>query len=301
MSKYHLELKDLEVSYPKATIGPINLQIEPGIIHALIGTNGAGKTTILKTIIGILNPNKGEKRYFDKIFNSDNIEFKKEISYVPDQFDGPKHWNAMQLERFYQYWYPNWDSNLYRELLNELEVPQKTAFERLSAGNKKKLLYSLGLAAKPSLLILDEPTNGLDILAKQQLRARLTEFMETENHSVLITSHQLEEVEAISDMISILDRGQLLGTFTQDQVKRDWKIFWVPSVREDLGESVVRIEKTTENLYKIISSDEKETSQILANKKIPIIRVQSLDLEQIFTEMIQANRKNKSFLSNIPS
>lgn len=205
-----IRLSDVSFGYSrkKLLFEHLNLNLENGAIYGLLGKNGAGKTTLLKLISGILFPSGGHCEVMQFKPEQRLPEFLADLYFIPEELFIPK----MRIERFvntYVPFYPKFDAAVFDKILSEFELDATQMLTELSFGQKKKAMLAFGLATNSSLLILDEPTNGLDIPSKTQFRKVLTETV-SDDRTVIISTHQVRDLGNLMDPIVILDGGKIL-------------------------------------------------------------------------------------------
>lgn len=186
----------------------LSFALKPGSITGLLGKNGAGKTSLLKIVAGLLFPDTGEISVLSHEPRQREPTFLRDIFFVPEEF----HLPSISIENFIRAnspFYPNFDVGQIRRMLKEFELSSEKVIDQLSYGQKKKFLISFALATKCRLLILDEPTNGLDIPSKVIFRKIIAGALD-ENQLVLISTHQVKDVETLIDRILILDEGKII-------------------------------------------------------------------------------------------
>jgi ABC-2 type transport system ATP-binding protein len=204
-----ISVKGLHFNYPKkAVFKGLTLNIKPGYIYGLLGKNGTGKTTLLYSLAGLLFPEKGSVEVLGFVPAERKPTFLKDIFMVPEEFHLPE----VSIQKFVKYtapFYPWFLEDKFLEYLNEFGVPFNSNLQQLSYGQKKKVLISFGLAANTSLLLMDEPTNGLDIAGKSQLRKIIAGAFD-EKKCIIISSHQVKDLENLVDRVTIIDEGDIL-------------------------------------------------------------------------------------------
>ena len=205
-----LKISDLTFSYGKKHLqfDSLSLALRPGSITGLLGKNGAGKTTLLKIIAGSLFPQTGNVEVLNHTPAKREPSFLADIFFVPEEFNLP----SIPIKTFVKAnapFYPSFDHLLMARLLKEFELSEDTVIDKQSYGQKKKFLISFALATKCRLLVLDEPTNGLDIPSKIIFRKIMAGNLD-ENQLVLISTHQVKDVETLIDRIIILDQGKVI-------------------------------------------------------------------------------------------
>lgn len=196
-------------SYPKAPplFQNLAMEIEPGGIVGLLGSNGAGKTTLLKLISGVLFPHSGSIRLAGEYVAPRRPKVQAEIAYVPEQFAVPSL-TVDDYTRFYSPYYPRFDHARLREYLRRFEVAGAQSLPKHSYGQQKKFLIAFALASDATLVILDEPTNGLDIPSKQEFRRLIVEAA-SDQRTVVVSTHQVRDVENLIDPIIVLQNGNV--------------------------------------------------------------------------------------------
>jgi ABC-2 type transport system ATP-binding protein len=187
----------------------LSMQVPEGSIFAFVGPNGAGKTTTIKLLMSLLSPSQGQAH----VLGSDSrrlgpAEFQR-IGYVSENQELPSWMTVEELEAFYQPFYPSWDISFCARLKNQLCLPKGQKMRHLSRGMRMKTALLLALAYRPKLLILDEPFAGLDTLAREEFVQGILEMSENREWTVFISSHDIDEVERLTDWIGVLNRGQL--------------------------------------------------------------------------------------------
>ncbi len=205
-----ITIEDVQFNYRRkpSLFDGLALKIPAGNIYGLLGKNGAGKTTLLKMISGLLFPQKGRVDVLGHTPEHRSPEFLKEIFLINEEFILPE----MTIKRYvdlFSPFYPGFDHEAFRNYLAEFDLPKNQRITSLSYGLKKKFLLAFGLATECSILILDEPTNGLDIPSKSQFRKIVANAIHPER-TILISTHQVRDVEHLIDPIIILDEGQIL-------------------------------------------------------------------------------------------
>lgn len=206
-----VELDNLGFSWPRAQqplFDGVTLQLPAGSICGLLGPNGAGKSTLLKLMAGLLFPQQGRCRVLGQDPSRRNPACLADIFLLPEEFALPAL-TADQYAWRYASFYPRFDHARLHALLQEFELPLTQKLNTLSQGQKKKFLLAFGIATNTRLLIMDEPTNGLDIPSKAQFRRVLLKHWD-EQRSFLISTHQVHDFDGLIDAIAIIDKGHIL-------------------------------------------------------------------------------------------
>ena len=212
-----ITLKDLSFSYGKhKVLGNVSLTLEKGKIYGLLGENGVGKSTLLKILSGLLKPEGGECTVFGEVPYSRNPSFLRDVYYLPEDFMGENvvvEKYALQVGEFY----PNFSPDKFRRILGEFGVDGKAKFNKLSLGQQKKAIISLALSLGTGVLLMDEPSNGLDIPSKALLRRLIAENASDEQ-LIIISTHQVKDLENLIDPIIIMDRESVLMNASIEEI-----------------------------------------------------------------------------------
>ncbi len=213
-----IELKNLDFAYSRklTLFKGINLSMQAGSIYGLLGKNGVGKTTMLNLISGLLFPKSGECAVMGYSPQERKVGFLSQLFYVPDEIVLP----AMKLNdyvRVNKVFYPNFSDELLQQCLRDFEVEGNENLAKLSHGQKKKIYISFALACKTKLLLMDEPTNGLDIPSKSTFR-KLMASVATEERCIVISTHQVRDLDNLIDAVVVMDNSRVLLQGTLDEI-----------------------------------------------------------------------------------
>ena len=210
-----IEISNIAKKYKGFSLGPLSLTLPAGCILGLIGENGAGKTTTIKALLGMNRPDSGEIRLHGQPLSAD---LRNETGVVLDEVGLPENLRIPQIEKIMKYSFRNWKSDVFAEYVKKFELPQNKRFRTFSKGMKMKLGLAIALSHDAKLLILDEPTAGLDPLVREELLDILNEFTRDEGHAVLISSHIVSDLEKVCDYIAFLHKGQLMLCEEKDRL-----------------------------------------------------------------------------------
>ena len=223
MSNYAIEIKNLVKKFDGFTLGPIDLSIPKGTIVGYIGQNGAGKSTTIKLLLGLLKIDSGEI----KILGCDNpnsIELKDKLGVVFDELLVPEEMTLVDLEKFCSRVYSKWDREFFYQLKKKFNLSEKQTIKNYSRGMRMKLSMAVALSHNAEILILDEATSGLDPIVREEILDFLLDFMQEENHTILISSHILSDLEKVADYIAFINDGKVLFVETKDGLKENYGI-----------------------------------------------------------------------------
>jgi ABC-2 type transport system ATP-binding protein len=219
MSASAIEFQGVQKSFDLAfSLGPLSLNVPCGSIYALIGPNGAGKSTALNMLMGMGEPTLGSIRVLDRDLRQDEVEIKRRTAYVSPDMDYRAWGTVGRAIDFVRGFYPDWNAARCEELQFSFDVHRDSRVDALSFGTRMKLALVLALSRDAELLVLDEPTLGLDAIARRQLFTELLKFMAGDRRTILISSHQLTDLERFADHAAIMNKGKLLTSGRMDQL-----------------------------------------------------------------------------------
>ncbi len=205
-----IEIKGLCKYYPGFALEDLDLVLPAGCILGLVGENGAGKSTTIRLLLDLIRKDAGSVTVLGREVCDANADIKKDLGVVLDTVGLPLLLKTKRIGRIMKDAFPNWDEQEFENLLDRFNVPKNKVFRDMSNGMKMKTGLAVALAHHPKLLILDEATNGLDPVARDDVNELLMEFTRQEDHSVLISSHLVSDLEKICDYIAFLHKGKLL-------------------------------------------------------------------------------------------
>lgn len=207
-----LELHQVCKTFPKTnfTLDHVSFSIPYGSIMGFVGENGAGKTTTIGCVLNTVSKDSGTIKIFGKELADTDTELKEKIGVVYDGDNFPAYWTAEQLSDVMQGLYANWDNDLFKKYLNDFRLLPNQKIKSYSRGMTMKLAVAAALSHHPQLLILDEATSGLDPIMRDDMLDVFLEFVQDENHSILLSSHITSDLEKISDYITFIHNGKLI-------------------------------------------------------------------------------------------
>lgn len=223
MNSNAIEIRNLVKNFNEFSLGPINLTIPKGVIVGYIGENGAGKSTTIKLILGLLRKDGGSISVLNED-NVDNIAVKDKIGVVFDDLLFPEDMNLSSVEKFCSRVYSKWDNDVFYEYQKRFNLPLQQPIKHYSRGMKMKLSIAIALSHNAELLILDEATSGLDPIVRDDILDLLLEFMQDETHTILISSHILSDLEKVADYIAFIHGGKILFYESKDELKENYVI-----------------------------------------------------------------------------
>jgi ABC-type multidrug transport system ATPase subunit len=208
----------------------LDLTVEPGQVYGFLGRNGAGKSTALRVIMGITAPSAGEVHLFGRRQDREDPAVRRRIGYVAQEQAFYGWMTPVDLGRFVAGFYPTWDDAEYRRLLALLEVPPDRRIQTFSGGNHAKLALAVALAHQPELLVLDEPTAGMDAVARREFLELVRAQAQRAGRATLFSSHLIDEVELAADTLGIIDGGRMLWEGPAGELQRQVRRLRGPAI-----------------------------------------------------------------------
>lgn len=291
MAETVIETKGLGRRFGKAhAVDGLDLSVPRGSVFGFIGRNGAGKTTTVRMLLGLLPMTAGSATVLGLDSRKESFDIKKRVGYVPESHHFYKWMTVGELTRFTSSFYPTWQDGKCAELLTRFELDPRKKVKELSKGMVAKLALTLALAHAPELLVLDEPTGGLDVMVRRDFLESIVRTIQEEGKTVFLSSHVLVDMERVADEIAIIEEGRLVKRATLDELKdkvkkvkltfageppADARIEGARDVARDGREWVVTYEDYTEEKLDEL-------------RKLPIsgLQVIDLDLEDIFVVLV---------------
>ena len=275
-------------------IRELNMEVNDSSVYGLVGVNGAGKSTLLRIIAGVIKPDKGEvKLQGEDLLNDAHL--RRKIAFVPEEPYCPSGSTIRSLKVLYESMY-DFDSVWFREACNAFELNETKALAGLSKGMKRRAALLLSLACNPDLLLLDEAYDGLEPLARLQVKKMLAERMEEKGMSVILSSHSLRELEEICDSFGILDRGSLVDYGDLLEKKRlvnKYQIaFETEKKEEDFRDMDVLSFTSSGRVCNLLIRGEKEEIVEKINAMNPVLLdVLPVNFEELFMSEVREGRQ----------
>lgn len=277
-----------------AALNRVNLHVERGSVYGFLGRNGAGKTTAIRILAGLAQATGGTAQVFGFEVGRDRIEILERTGFVIDKMLIP-YMTGRELLRFNRGFYPAWSDAQARRYADALEIPLDRKFKKLSQGNQTKLCLLMALAQNPELLVLDEPTAGLDPVITDQLLRVLVEDFANDGRTILMSSHHLSEVEKIADWVGILDNGNLLLETRLDDIRASYRRVRVAGEHTPVKSPEVLTAHASEGIteYVLCAGEEKFVAD-LRNNGATVLEVLPMNLSEIFVELVGKENRNVS-------
>ncbi len=288
-----IEMRDVRKAFgKKAVLNGVDLTVPPSQTFAFLGRNGQGKTTTIRTLLGLIRPDAGHVRVLGLDPAADPLALRQRVGYVAEDQQMFGWMRVGQLLSFVAPFYPTWDPARAKALTDRYELPLRTRVRHLSKGQGVRVALVLALAHRPELVILDDPTLGLDPIMRKEFLRDLVTHLQSERVSVFFSSHLLYEIEPVADSVVILDRGRVLRQAATDDLRAAVKRLVAPA--EAAG-----VMRTLPGLLDLADSGRQVTAVVedvaaarpaLAAAGVSAVEV-DLNLDEIFEAFVIGRRK----------
>lgn len=298
-SIYAIEIENLGRTFGKfEAVKGVDLKVLKGTVFGLLGVNGAGKSTIIKMLVGHLRPTYGRIRILGRPLEEDPIEIRKRVAYVSENRYLYEWMTVAESIRFTRAFHANWDDQKAIDLLKRFSLPPEKKVKQLSRGNRARLCLLLALAFNPELIILDEPTSGLDPIVRRDFIENIVSEISEEGKTVLFSSHIVEEVERVADDVGIINEGEMLLVSSIDEIKSSYKRvrYATNGTRPEMAgvPGLLAIENGRHEQVLTVHGFSDETVQALAERGVANPEVLPISLEDIFVNTVRAERERRA-------
>ncbi|KAA6448521.1 ABC transporter ATP-binding protein [Bacillus swezeyi] len=290
-----IELKHVSKTIDgKEVLKDISLKLEQGEIFGLLGRNGSGKTTLLRLIQQILLPDRGDI-YFDSVKIKDHPLVKRNIVYMPVQNTYFDKYNYKQLVNILRNIYPDFDVTYANELMNRYDIPETKKYRELSTGLKKQMSLILSFAIRPAVILLDEPTDGIDAVTRHDVLQLMVDEVAEHHTTILITSHRLEDIERMCSRIGFLEDNTLSNVMDLDDMKGDFikiQMAFEEDVHLKIRERKIPVLDHTGVFYTVLIPKEDDVSkQFLESLSPKVWHELPVSLEEVFIAKFGGKRR----------
>ncbi len=274
-----LEIKHVSKAFSDFCLDNLTLTLPGGCIMGLIGENGAGKSTTIKLILDMLHKDSGTITILGRDNGRDIGLIKEDIGVVMDEVGLPDCLTAKQVGKVMKHTYKKWDEGEYTRLLQKLSLPDNKPFKDFSRGMRMKLGIAIAMSHNAQLLLLDEPTSGLDPVVRDEVVDMFYDFTRDENHSILISSHIVSDLEKLCDYVAFLHKGKLLLCEEKDQLLSEYGIIHCTAEQlSALDENAIRYRKETPY----------GTTVLVSRKHVPATcKISPVSVEELFVFMVK--------------
>ncbi len=282
-----LKIQGLTKKFEGFALDKVSFRVPSGSIVGLIGENGAGKTTTINAALGLIKKDSGEIELFGENVEHLTPSIKEEIGAVFDASNFSEELTPEKLDKVLKDIYTSWDQDLFRQLLDRLEIPFSRKLKTFSKGMKMKLSLAAALSHHPKLLILDEATSGLDPVMRDDILDMFLDFVQEEDHAILVSSHITSDLEKVADYIVFIHKGKIIFSKPKDELLEDYGIIkcgdeqfkaldredWIACRRQDYE-------------WQVLTSDRKK-----AEKKYPKALVMPATIDEIMLLYVKGEQE----------
>ena len=260
-----LEVKNLTKHYDGFTLDHVSFQVPGGCIMGLVGENGAGKSTTIKAILDLVHKDEGNVTFWGREL-SDSSDLKEDIGVVFDGISFYETLTPVQVGKILGAAYRRWDDKLYKQYLERFSIPKEKEIKGLSKGMKAKLSIAAALSHRPKFLIMDEATSGLDPVMRDDMLDVFLEFVQDEEHSILMSSHITTDLEKVADYITFIHQGKLLFCKSKDELRYQYGIVRCgAAVFEQMDKSQVLAWRKEDYQWDVLVPDKEKARSLYKN------------------------------------
>ena len=291
MTNNILEIHNLSKDYGDFVLDRVSFSLPRGVIMGLIGENGAGKSTTINCILNEIQKSSGEVLIFGKDHISDEMEIKSKLGVVFDENYFPDIFTPTEIGKYMSGIYSDWEWVTYRQFLEKFELPKDKKIKDFSKGMKVKLAFAVALSHKAELLILDEATSGLDPIIRDDVLDMLIDFVQDENHSVLVSSHITSDLEKVADYITFLHKGKVIFSHEKDDLVDNYGIVNCgAAIFDTLDKTEIIAYRKEDYQYKVLVKNRDK-----AAKNYPKAIVSPATIEEIMLFYVKGEMQLKDF------
>ncbi len=292
-----IEIDSLRYRAGTFELRDVHLHVPSGSIYGFLGPNGSGKTTTMRLVLGLLRPLAGRITVLGSRMPDEAPAILARVGYVPEQPHLDSTLTVREIVAFQAAFYPTWDRPVAEDLLRRFDLDEHRLFARLSKGQKAKLMILMALAQRGELLVLDEPTDGLDPVVRRDILTALLEYVEQRKATIFISSHLVHELERICDWVAVMDDGRVVTEVPMEKFKQGTKRLVVADAPSSIGQtpfavlSRERVNGATERW--IVGKWEPDMRSYFEGVGASLVDVVDLDLEDGFVELLRSFRASR--------
>lgn len=293
--QYAIEMTSVFKHYPDFTLDNLHLRLPQGQVMGLVGANGAGKSTTLRLLMGLIQADSGVVEVLGQKLPQGQVAAKQNIGYASEDIRLYKSETLAWHMDFIKNIYPSWDDVYAKDLAKKFDIKTEQKLKGFSHGQRVKACLLLVLARRPQLVILDEPTTGLDPVARHEVLSELADILRNENRSVLFSSHNTQDIERLSDSITFLHKGKLLDSQDKEIYLDRWRrVICTGNIDWNNAPTSVTDIKQNGSLHELtISQFDDSIIAQLTGLGLAISSVDRMTLEQIFLANVFAKNRNE--------
>ncbi len=294
MSKTAISISDLRFAYGRQEVlDGVNLEVPEGSVFGFLGRNGAGKTTTIQILLGLLAPRTGKCLVAGNDPQTNALAVRQLVGYVAEDQRMYDWMRVEEIVRWTSSFYPTWDQAYAQQLLRQFDLPTRGKVGTLSKGQNTRLALLLALAHRPKIVILDDPTLGLDPIARKEFLRSVITLLQAEGATVFFSSHLLYEIEPVADWVAILDRGRIVKAAPTDELRDTIRRFVLrPKASMDLTRvpGVLDVVRQDGQWNVTVESADKDARAALSAAAGDDMEELGLNLDEIFEAYVIGNR-----------
>lgn len=283
-----LAIDQLVKSYGDFSLGPLSLTVEAGSSVGLVGANGAGKTTLFRTLMGTLRRQQGTVRLNGELLDAAHPRMKQHIGHVGDYTPLFDSWSGRKNLQAISQFYPGWSDQIAFDTARRLNLDLHGKVGAYSTGQRTKLAIVLALAHQPQLLLLDEPTTGLDPVSRENFQELLFEFLAPEGRSLIYATHHIAEIEQLADRLVFISEGLLVRDEIKEDLSQSWSRISFRSESTLTGIPNVVRQRDEPPYHEVISNNGEATANFLEENAAENIEMSRLSVEKIAVEILRS-------------
>lgn len=285
-----IRLKDVTRVFPEFRLGPLNMELDLGVALGYLGPNGSGKSTTMHCLMGLMEATSGEIEILGSRTDPRRSEWKQNIGYVGDVHVFHERWTVEQNLHWRSRYYQNWSEKSALELAKRFQLPLGRRAKELSSGNRVKLSLVQAMAHRPKLLLLDEPTAGIDPVVRGEVVDALFEILEAGESALLYATHVIGDIDRLADELAFLDNGEIVLRSSKEDLNDNWRklSFRMTQTHMDFQDAV-EVKREGADYY-IVSSNHQATLAQLKELGAGEIRMNRMELEEIAVQIMKSGR-----------
>ncbi|HSR51608.1 MAG TPA: ABC transporter ATP-binding protein [Acidobacteriota bacterium] len=281
------QCRGLVKRFPGFQLGPLDLELEPGTVLGFVGPNGSGKSTTINCLAGLLRPEAGEVRILGGVPGAGDDAWKSDLGYVGEVLSFYENWSGEKNLGFLSQFFPNWSRSLEADLARRFRVPLERKVKHLSKGNRVKLALIGVLARSPRLLLLDEPTGGLDPVVRTEVLDTLYGLLESGERSILYSTHILSDIARLVDELAFLVDGRLVLRTSKEDLVTKWRRISFSAADEPPQLAAAVSHQRDGRDHQVISSDHESTLRQLSELGARDVLETRLGIDEIAVHILK--------------